>query len=187
MRLQKLTEPEMTPQQRALSERIAGRRGGTRGPFLVWLRSPGLCDRVEALGSYVRFETELPLKYRELGLIMAARHWDAQYSWNAHAAKTIDAGIPREAVEAIAERREPEFTDERDAAFYRFCAELLETHFVTDETFERALELFGDEALVDVIGVLGNSSLLALCLNAFEVDLPEGAAPPFADVPARAG
>ena len=33
---------------------------------------------------------------------------------------------------------------------------------MSDETFERAVELFGDEALVDVIGVLGNSSLLAL-------------------------
>jgi 4-carboxymuconolactone decarboxylase len=172
----------MTLRQRELSERISGRRGGTRGPFLVWLRSPGLCDRVEALGAYVRFETDLPLKYRELGLILAARHWDAQYSWNAHARKTIEAGIPAEAVEAIAEHREPEFDDPDDALFYRFCTELLETHFVSDETFEWARERFGEEGLVDTVGVLGNSSLLAMCLNAFEVDLPEGVQPPFQDL-----
>ena len=182
MRIAKLTEEGMTERQRELSARIAGRRGGTRGPFLVWLRSPGLCDRVEALGAYVRFETELPLKYRELGLILAARHWDAQYSWNAHAEKTVDAGIPREAVTAIAERRTPDFSDEDDALFYRFCTELLETHFVSDETFEQARERFGEAALVDIIGVLGNSSLLSMCLNTFEVDLPEGVQPPFGDL-----
>jgi 4-carboxymuconolactone decarboxylase len=182
MRLAKLTEEEMTPRQRELSERIAGRRGGTRGPFLVWLRSPGLCDRVEALGAYVRFETELPLKYRELGLLLGARHWDAQYSWNAHARKAVDAGIDASAVAAIAERREPSFADEDDEVFYRFCTELLRDHFVSDETFERARERFGGEALVDIVGVLGNSSLLAMCLNAFEVDLPEGVAPPFPDL-----
>jgi 4-carboxymuconolactone decarboxylase len=182
MRLPQLTEEGMTPEQKALSERIAGKRGGTRGPFLVWLRSPGLCDCVEALGSYVRFETKLPLKYRELGLIMAARHWDAPYSWSAHAAKTIDAGIPAEAVQAIADKREPAFDDAADALFYRFCRQLLETHFVDDETFAEALDTFGEEQLVDVIGVLGNSSMLAMCLNAFAVPLKDGQEPPFRDL-----
>jgi 4-carboxymuconolactone decarboxylase len=182
MRLPALTNENMTPEQRTLSERIAGRRGGTRGPFLVWLRSPGLCDRVEALGAYVRFETVLPLKYRELGLILAARYWDAQYSWNAHAKKTVEAGIPAAAVEAIRTGHQPEFDDEDDALFYRFCVELLRDHFVSDETFAAALDRFGEESLVDTIGVLGNSSMLAMCLNAFSVDLPEGVDPPFGNV-----
>lgn len=186
MRLPPLTEDTMTSEQKALSERIAGKRGGTRGPFLVWLRSPGLCDRVEALGSYVRFETALPLKYRELGLCLAARHWDAQYSWSAHAQKTIDEGVPAEALQAIAEKREPEFDDPDDELFYRFCTELLETHFVGDDTFAEALDRFGEEQLVDVIGVLGNSSMLAMCLNAFAVPLKEGVEPPFPDLASRA-
>lgn len=187
MRIAKLTQEEMTPRQRELSDRIAARRGGTRGPFLVWLHSPGLCDRVEALGAYVRFETELPFKYRELGLCLAARHWDAQYSWNAHAKKTVEAGIPAEAVQAIAERREPAFDDADDELFYRFCTELLERHFVSDDIFFRALERFGEEQLVDTIGVLGNSSMLAMCLNTFEVDLPADVTPPFPDLAARSG
>jgi 4-carboxymuconolactone decarboxylase len=185
MRLEPLTEETMTPAQKELSDRITARRGGTRGPFLIWLRSPGLCDRVEALGAYVRFETELPLKYRELGLILGARHFDAQYSWAAHAAKTVDCGIPQAAVDAIAEKRTPEFDDPDDELFYRFCTELLETHFVSDETFEQARERFGEEQLVDIIGVLGNSTMLGMCLNAFDVDLKEGVEPPFKDLQAR--
>ncbi|HXH95968.1 MAG TPA: hypothetical protein VNH40_02050 [Gaiellaceae bacterium] len=182
MRLPPLDEQSLTSRQRELAERIAGRRGRLGAPFRVWLRSPGLCDRVEALGAYVRFETALPPKYRELGLCLAARAFDAPYPWNAHARKTVEEGIPQAAMDAIAERREPEFDDPDDALFYRFCTELLSTRHVSDETFAEALVRFGEPALVDAIGVLGNATMLSMCLNAFDVDLPEGVEPPFPDL-----
>ncbi len=53
MRLPKLTD--LSPRQQEISDRITSRRGGTRGPFLVWLRSPELCEKVEALGAFCRF------------------------------------------------------------------------------------------------------------------------------------
>jgi 4-carboxymuconolactone decarboxylase len=84
MRLPVIDPDEMTPRQREVADRIAGRRGAVRGPFHVWLNSPELCDRVESLGAFLRFESSLPLRLRELSLLIAARHFDAQYSWNAH-------------------------------------------------------------------------------------------------------
>ncbi|WP_329315067.1 carboxymuconolactone decarboxylase family protein [Streptomyces sp. NBC_01262] len=182
MRLPVLGPEEMNPRQQELSARITERRGGVRGPFRVWLQSPELCERVESLGAFVRFESSLPKHLRELTLLMAARHWDAQYSWNAHVNTAIEAGIPEAAVEAIAERREPVFPDEVDQAFYAFCHELLELHFVTDETFAAALKHFGSQGLVDAVGSLGNFSMLGMCLNAFQVDLQPGRKPPFPDI-----
>ncbi|WP_294002302.1 hypothetical protein [Streptomyces sp.] len=40
-------------------------------------------ERAESLGSFARFYCSLPEHLRELTLLMAARNWDAQYSWNA--------------------------------------------------------------------------------------------------------
>lgn len=182
MRLPVIPPDAMTARQQEISARIAGRRGGVRGPFQVWIQSPELCDRVEALGAFVRFESSLPLRLRELSLLMAARHWDAQYSWNAHVAKAVEAGIPQAAVDAIARRQAPEFDDPQDEAFYQFCHELLERHFVTDQTFARARGFFGDQGLVDAVGSLGNFSMLGMCLNAFQVDLQADREPPFPDV-----
>ncbi len=182
MRLPIIQPEDMNERQKEISARIAGRRGGVRGPFQVWLQSPELCDRVESLGAFVRFESSLPLRLRELSLLMAARHWDAQYSWNAHVDKAIEAGIPAEAVRAIAERREPVFDRAEDEAFYRFCHELLEEHFVREETFRRAEGHFGAQGLVDAVGSLGNFSMLGMCLNAFQVDLQPDRVPPFPDV-----
>ncbi len=182
MRLPILAPEDMNDRQKEIAERIAGRRGAVRGPFRVWIQSPELCDRVESLGAFVRFESSLPLRLRELSLLMAARHWDAQYSWNAHVDKAVEAGIPAEAVQAIAEKREPVFDREEDTAFYDFCHELLEEHFVREETFRAAEKHFGAQGLVDAVGSLGNFSMLGMCLNAFQVDLQPDRTPPFPDI-----
>jgi 4-carboxymuconolactone decarboxylase len=179
MRLEPLDEGRLTPRQKELAERIVGRRGRLGAPFRIWLRSPELCDRVEALGAFARFEAALPLKYRELGLCLAARELESPYPWNAHARKTVEEGIPQAAMDAIAAGREPEFDDPDDGLFYRFCTELLRTRRVREDTYAEALERFGEQGLIDTIGVLGNATMLSMCLNVFEVDLPEGAAAAF--------
>lgn len=182
MRLPVLSDEEMTERQQELAARIAGRRGAVRGPFRVWLHSPEMCERAESLGAFARFDCSLPQHLRELALLMAARNWDAQYSWNAHAHQAIEAGISEAAVKAIAERREAAFGDEADQAFYRFCREVLDEHFVSDATFATALEHFGPKGLVDTIGALGNFTMLGMCLNTFQVDLQPDREPPFPDI-----
>ena len=179
MRLPKLTD--LSPRQQEISDRITSRRGGTRGPFLVWLRSPELCEKVEALGAFCRFESSLDPRLRELSLLIAARHWDAQYSWNAHVGKAADLGVSRESLTALAERREPHFTSKDEDVVYRFSSEILDDHFVSDATFAEALAELGEQGIVDLIGSLGNFSMLAMLLNACQVDL-QAVEPPFPDV-----
>ena len=41
---------------------------------------------------------------------------------------------------------------------------------------------WGEAGLVDIIGCLGNFSMLAMLLNTFQVDLNPGDQPPFPDV-----
>ena len=179
MRLHDLTA--LSPRQQEISDRITSRRGGTRGPFLVWLRSPELCEKVEALGAYCRFESTLEPRLRELSLLIAARHWDAQYSWNAHIGKATDLGVSADGIAALAEHRQPEFTRKDEQVLYQFSTELLGGHFVTDETFAQALDEFGEQGLVDLIGCLGNFSMLAMLLNTFQVDLQD-VPPPYPDI-----
>ena len=179
MRLPDLTD--LSPRQRELSDRITARRGGTRGPFKVWLRSPELCEKVEALGAYCRFESALDPRLRELSLLVAARHWDAQYSWNAHVGKAIELGVPADSLAALAEGRPPHFARPDEDAAYQFSTEILRDHFVSDATFARALGELGEQGVVDLIGSLGNFSMLAMLLNACQVDL-QAVPPPFPDV-----
>ena len=182
MRLPKLAPETMTPRQRELHDKIAGKRGKVGAPYQVWLYSPELCERVEALGAYLRWDSAMPPKYRELSLLMAARAYDAQYSWNAHAQAAIKEGIRPETLAAIAERRTPSFNDEEERIFFEFATEVLDRHFVRQETFEAARKVFGSQGVVDIVGALGTFSMLGMLLNTFEVDLQKDLSPPYPDV-----
>jgi 4-carboxymuconolactone decarboxylase len=179
MRLPALTD--LSPRQKEISDRITARRGGTRGPFLVWLRSPELCEKVEALGAYCRFSATLDPRIRELSLLIAARQFDAQYSWNAHVGKAADLAVSATALAELAEGKEPHFARRDEQVAYQFSVEILRDHFVGDETFAAALAEFGEQGLVDLVGSVGNFSMLAMLLNAFQLDL-QPVPPPFPDV-----
>ena len=182
MRLPKLAPEAMTPRQRAVHDKIAGKRGKVGGPYQVWLNSPELCERVEMVGAYLRWDSAMAPKYRELSLLIAARFFDAQYSWNAHTEAAIKEGIRPETLQAIAERRAPTFNDDEERVFYTFAMEVLENHFVKQETFDAARKAFGAQGIVDIIGALGTFSMLAMLLNTFEVDLQPDRSPPYPDI-----
>jgi 4-carboxymuconolactone decarboxylase len=182
VRLPKLSFETMTPRQRTLHDKIAGKRGKVGAPYQIWLYSPELCERVEAVGAYLRWDSAMAPKYRELSLLLAARFFDAQYSWNAHAEAAVKEGIRPETLAAIAERREPPFNDDEERLFYTFCMEVLENHFVKQETFDAARKAFGPQGIVDIIGAIGNFSTLAMLLNTFEVDLQPERPPPYPDI-----
>lgn len=180
MRLPPLTE--FTPRQQEVSDAIAAKRGATRGPFLIWLRSPGLAERVDALGAYCRFDSNLNERLRELSLLIAARHFDAGYSWNAHHQKAIAAGVSAESLKELANGEAPRFAHDDEQLLFRLATQVLSDHFVDQKTFDAGLAEWGEAGLVDVIGCLGNFSMLAMLLNTFQVDLKPGDPEPFPDV-----
>jgi 4-carboxymuconolactone decarboxylase len=180
MRLPALTE--LTPRQQEVSDAIAAKRGATRGPFLIWLRSPELAEKVDALGAYCRFDSHLNERLRELSLLIAARHFDAQYSWNAHHKKAIEAGVSAESIRELAANEVPRFAHPDEQLLYTLATQILAEHFVDQATFDAALAEWGEAGLVDIIGCLGNFSMLAMLLNTFQVDLKPGDPEPFPDV-----
>jgi len=180
MRLPALTE--FTPRQQEISDKIAAKRGATRGPFLIWLRSPELAEKVDALGAYCRFEASINERLRELSLLIAARHFDARYSWNAHHRKAIEVGVSAESLKELAGNEVPHFAQADEQLLYTFATKILRDHFVDQETFDAALAEWGEPGLVDIIGCLGNFSMLAMLLNTFQVDLKTGDPEPFPDV-----
>jgi 4-carboxymuconolactone decarboxylase len=57
-----------------------------------------------------------------------------------------------------------------------FVTELLRAKRVSDTTFDQALALFGDQGVIDLAGIIGYYSLLAMTMNIARVPPPEGEA-----------
>jgi 4-carboxymuconolactone decarboxylase len=185
-RLPPIPPERMSPEQRRVAEAIAsGPRGGLRGPFNALLRSPVLADRFQRVGEYLRFNSTIPPALNELAILITAREWSAQYEWYAHHRLAMQAGLSPAIAQAVAEGRRPEGMGEDEALVYDFCTELHRTRTVSDATFERARARFGEQGVVDLIGVSGYYVAVAMVLNVAQVPLPEGVAPPLAPLPTR--
>ena len=174
-RVTELSRDEMSEEQRRVADEIAaGPRGGLRGPFPAWLRSPTFADRAQKLGAFCRFDTSLEPRLTELAILVTARYWTAQYEWFAHAKIARRAGLADEIIEAIRTRATPEIADPDEALVYRFASEYYATHRVGAETYAAAVARLGEHGVVELIGLMGYYGLVAMTLNVFEMDLPEG-------------
>ena len=182
MRLPKLQYDQLTPRQREAYDKHAAKRDRVSGPYNVWLHSPELMELVSPISNYNRWHAALPEKLREFGILVTARYWDAQYSWNAHVDKARAAGIPQSVIDDLAAKRTPTFKADDERVYYTFAMEVLENHFVSDKTFAEARAIFGERGVVDLIGAIGYFSMLQICLNSAEVDLQADRTPPFADL-----
>src|SRR6266850_1862258 len=144
-RFRPLSPEEMTDAQRKVYQEIAGGpRGGVRGPFNALLRSPELADRAQKMGEYIRFNTSLPPRLSELAILVTARYWSSQYEWFAHAPLAAKGGLASSVISALQNGRRPGAMSEDEAAVYDFCTELHEKKTVSDATYKRALERFGE-------------------------------------------
>ena len=177
-RFKPLSQQDMTLDQQRVAQAIAGGpRGGQRGPFHAQLRSPEHADRVRHLGDYVRFESTVPAALRELAILLVARFWSAHYEWNAHRKHAAAAGLDPGIADAIELGRRPAMMSTDEALVYDFVSELLIDRDISDTTFHAALARFGEQTIVELIGVAGYYGFISLVLNANRTPVAEGGTP----------
>src|SRR5262245_59459728 len=177
-RFKPLKWDEMTPEQKTMMEHlVAGERRGAGGPFNVLLRSPEMGDLAQQFGASMRFHSSLPRKLNEMAIIITARHWTAQYEWNAHRAAAAQAGLNEAIIQSIAAGKRPASLDADETIIYNFATELLTTKQVGDATFKAVKDKFGEKGVVDLIGVMGYYQLVSMLLNVDRYPLPNGAKP----------
>ena len=179
-RLPPLPKEQLSEEQaQALAEFVAA-RGQPTGPWNVLLRSPELMKRTRGLSDYLRFESVLPGYLREFAILMTARQWGQSYEWNAHYPLAIDEGFSADMAQAIAEGRRPEAMVEEEEILYDLCMELQRNHSISDATYERAVERFGEQGVVEIVSLVGYYTMISMILNTSRAPLPEGATPALA-------
>ena len=158
----KLTEA----QQEAIAEFKLHRGVDISGPFIPLLRSPELMVRAMAMGDYLRYKTVLGAALNEFVIIITARHWSQNYEWFVHAPIALQAGVSQEIVNAIREGRRPTGMSDDQTLVYDFCTEALRTQgAVSDALYKRAVDRFGENGMIEIVGVMGYYSFQGLVLN----------------------
>jgi len=184
-RLPALTEDTLDDAQRALLESMrAGPRGARvklGGPFGVYMHAPQFGELTQQLGAFLRFKTSLEPRLSEFAILCTARLWRAQYEWHAHAPIAEQAGVKPEAIRDIKAGRAPKKAAKDERAIFDFVQELYKKRRVSESNYKRVQGFLGDKATVELVGILGYYTAVSMVLNIFNVPLPEGTAPYFAE------
>ena len=94
----------------------------------------------------------------------------------------IQSGIPEEALNDIKNDKIPSFTEERLELVFLISKQLLATHSVADDLYQRGFDEFDEQGMIELVSLIGYYCLVALTLNTFEIPLDEGMQDPFPDV-----
>ena len=178
MRFPRLSEAQWTKAQRKVAGEIAaGPRGQLRGPFVPLLHSPELASRIQKLGEYLRFDSQLPTDLIEIAILHIARHFECAHIWQSHREQALKARVPSAVIAAIAARELPSKLTNDQETVVLFCRDMLAGNKVSPAVFERAKARFGHKGVMDLTGVCGYYTMLAMVLNVAEQPLPEGSVP----------
>ncbi len=176
----------MTPQQKKYVESIlSGPRSDISGPLGVMMVSPELGDLAQKAVAYSRFAgregfSTVPPQLNELAILVVAKHWSAEYVWNAHHNAAVRLGISAEVVESIRNGKRPVAMERDVEAVYNFAAEFMRDREVSDATLQAAKNVLGgDRGVVDLVGTMALYQLSSMMVSLDQTPLAAGTKPYF--------
>src|SRR5712664_1300729 len=168
------SKDQVSAEHQKVFDSIVASRGAVQGPFTMFLHSPKLAGRLAHLGAYVRFEGSLDMRVRVLAAMTVARELDAVYVWGAQTGQARKLGVPESTIAAIRDGHTRVIPPE-DAQIVEFTRDLLRKHRVDDATVKALRARFGDDGFIQLTGAIGYYSMLAMTVNACELEAAPGA------------
>ncbi len=164
-----ISKDQVAPEAHPVVDGIIKSRGALQGPFSLFLHAPELAGRVAHLGAYVRFEGGLDMRVRVLAAMTVARELDAVYVWGAQTGSARRQDVPESTISAIRERHTREVPAD-DAQIIEFTRRLIQHHRVDDATVLALRQRFGERGLIELTGTIGYYAMLAMTVNACELE-----------------
>jgi 4-carboxymuconolactone decarboxylase len=152
-------------QKKAAEDFLAARKTPVFGPFQPMMHSPEVMTLARSMGDYLRYHSALGNTLSELVILVTAREWSQDYEWFVHYPIALKAGIARETADAIGDGRRPTGMSADEEMVYDFAVELHRTKRVSDATYAKVEQRFGRKGAVDLTGICGYYTFLAMQLN----------------------
>jgi 4-carboxymuconolactone decarboxylase len=173
-------DSHLTPELRRKAHEMMQQRGlSTLGFYAELMAYPELFERLQVLGTFVRFDSRLPLRVREAEVLMAAAEQRSAFEWQTHAKTAAAAGVSPELFAAIASGASLQsfgdaLEDVRDTVR---C--VVRQHSVPQPVFDWLIQIFGVAGAVEVVTLAAMYRMIASLGAAFDSTVPEADPPPW--------
>jgi len=175
-----LPDPSLTPDAKAILDKISARRGPMRGgPYGSLMHHPALAEKVGDLGEFLRFKGTLPGDIRELAILVTARSVNQAYEWVAHARIGKNEGLPDDVIEKVRTRGDLSTLPAKYAGPVRLVQHVLAYESIPQALLDRVQGELGIGGVMELVALAGQYRLIAGVLFAFDTPLPDGTPSPF--------
>jgi len=172
-RLLELPPEKLSPEQAAVFNRLVAGRGRILGPYKIWIHSPTVADGMEHIGTFLNKQSSLSTREVEIGILVIAQHWDADYVRQAHIKAGKAAGLAQETIDAILAGGDPKLADPHERAVHCFAASLVGGAKLPDAEFAEIEKTIGRAGVAEVLVLLGYYTSVALGMKVHEVPIPQ--------------
>lgn len=155
--------------QQEVYRSIMATRGNLSGPFLAWMHSPELASHAEKLGAFCRYKTVFELVESELLILIVAAHFRCVGEQQIHEPIAEQAGLSAAHIADIREGRPVSLAGARLTLIHALAQELLENNRIGDQLYDEGIRALGTQGMVEMVGIVGYYSLVAMTLNAFDM------------------
>jgi 4-carboxymuconolactone decarboxylase len=179
-RFPQVTLDTLPKEARPLAEEITKISSvGLSGPYNIMLRSPVMADRMKRLLDYLRFNNSLPAKLSEFAILIQGRLFTSNVEWYAHSPLALKAGLSESVLADLKANLYPRGMKEDEQVVYDVCMQLSNRQHISDDLFNHAKKVLGEQQIVDLVAISGTYVALAMMLNLGEEDSPLDKPAPF--------
>jgi 4-carboxymuconolactone decarboxylase len=171
-RILEIPQEKLTSEQSTVFQQLTAGRGRILGPYKVWIHSPTVASGMEQIGTFLNKHSSLSKREVEIGILVIAQHWQADYVRQAHIREGKAAGLPQETIDAILAGTDPKLTDAHERTVHRFAAALVKGTKLSDAEFAEIEKVLGRAGVAEVLVLLGYYTSVSMAMKVHEVPIP---------------
>jgi 4-carboxymuconolactone decarboxylase len=172
-RIADIPPEDLTAEQKTVFDNLTAGRGRILGPYRVWIHSPTVAAGMEHIGTFLNKRSSLSTREVEIGILVIAQHWDANYVRQAHIKAGRAAGLSDATIDAILAGRDPDLTDPHERAVHRFATALAAGAKLGDAEFAEIEGVLGRAGVAEVLVLLGYYTSVSLAMKVHDVPVPQ--------------
>jgi 4-carboxymuconolactone decarboxylase len=173
-RLAPITQRDQVAEpDRPAFDAVFASRGRINAPQSMLMYAPQISARSASLNDALR--ELLSEGDFELAVLGAAREFDIDFVWAAHAPAAARAGVSEATIETVRTRGDLSALTRREQIIVSLSRELVGKHQLSAEAFEAARAELGERGVIEVLAAIGYYISLGCILIATDMELPPGA------------
>ena len=153
---------------------------GFGGPYAALMNHPQLCEKIEDLGYYLKFEGHLPRDVYQFVVLSVARRTGAAFEWVDHIEHAEAAGVPSSLIAAL---QRGEDVSAVATAPYDVVAQVLASTLswqnIPQRVQDEAIKALGVKGFVELVVLSGFYQMFSAINQGFHVALPPNVDKPF--------